>query len=110
VRADFPGLLRQRGLCVTPQRLAILRAVSRTPHVTAEVVAESVRREIGSGSTQTLYDALTALTDRGLLRRIRPADSPARYEDRVGDNHHIWSAESATASRTSTAPSATLHA
>ena len=88
METDLRDLLRQRGLYVTAQRLAVLRAVSRTPHVTAEVVAESVRREIGSVSTQAVYDALTALTDRGLLRRIRPADSPARYEDRVGDNHH----------------------
>jgi Fe2+ or Zn2+ uptake regulation protein len=85
VRAD---LLRDHGLRVTPQRLAVLRAVSDAPHATADAVTESVRGEIGSISAQTVYDALGALTDKGLLRRIQPAGSPARYEDRVGDNHH----------------------
>ncbi len=56
--------------------------------MTADFVAESVRGEIGSISVQAVYDALAALTDLGLLRRIQPAGSPARYEDRVGDNHH----------------------
>ncbi len=81
-------LLRQRGLRVTAQRLAVLQAVSGAPHVTADGVAEKVRAEIGSISIQTVYDALAALTESGLLRRIQPAGSPARYEDRVGDNHH----------------------
>jgi Fur family transcriptional regulator, stress-responsive regulator len=84
-----PGkLLRERGLRVTPQRLAVLRAVSDAPHVSADVVAETVRDDIGSVSIQAVYDALGALTENGLLRRIQPAGSPARYEDRVGDNHH----------------------
>ena len=86
--ADPTELLRQRGLRVTAQRLAVLRAVADTPHVTADVVAESVRGEIGSISVQAVYDALGALTENGLLRRIEPAGSPARYESRVGDNHH----------------------
>jgi Fur family transcriptional regulator, stress-responsive regulator len=81
-------LLRQRGLRVTAQRLAVLRAVSDAPHVSADAVAETVRGEIGSISIQSVYDALTALTESGLLRRIQPAGSPARYEGRVGDNHH----------------------
>jgi Fur family ferric uptake transcriptional regulator len=85
---DAGGLLRQRGLRVTAQRLAVLRAVSGEPHVTAEAVAETVRGEIGSISVQAVYDALAALTEKGVLRRIQPAGSPARYEDRVGDNHH----------------------
>jgi Fur family transcriptional regulator, stress-responsive regulator len=86
--ADPTELLRQRGLRVTAQRLSVLRAVADTPHVTADVVAESVRGEIGSISVQAVYDALGALTENGLLRRIEPAGSPARYERRVGDNHH----------------------
>jgi Fur family transcriptional regulator, stress-responsive regulator len=88
VGIDRSELLRQRGLRVTPQRLAVFRAVSDAPHVTADVVAETVRGEIGSISVQAVYDVLAALTEKGLLRRIRPAGSPARYEDRVGDNHH----------------------
>ena len=86
--ADPTELLRQRGLRVTAQRLAVLRAVADTPHVTADLVAESVRGEIGSISVQAVYDALGALTENGLLRRLEPAGSPARYERRVGDNHH----------------------
>ncbi len=82
------GLLRQHGLRVTAQRLAVLRAVSDEPHATADAVAETVRGEIGSISVQAVYDALAALTEKGLLRRIQPAGSAARYEARVGDNHH----------------------
>ncbi len=85
---DQSELLRQRGLRVTAQRLAVLRAVSHDPHATADVVAGTVRGELGTISTQAVYDALATLTDEGLLRRIQPAGSPARYEDRVGDNHH----------------------
>lgn len=81
-------LLRQHGLQVTAQRLAVLRAVAEHPHGTADDVAEAVRAEIGAISRQTAYDALGVLADRGLVRRIQPAGSPARYEDRVGDNHH----------------------
>lgn len=86
--ADPSELLRRRGLRVTAQRLAVLRAVSDEPHATADAVTESVRVEIGSISAQAVYDALGALTETGLLRRIQPAGSPARYERRVGDNHH----------------------
>jgi Fur family ferric uptake transcriptional regulator len=88
VVVDPTEILRQRGLRVTAQRVAVLRAVSRAPHVSADVVAETVRAEIGTISIQGVYDALSALTESGLLRRIQPAGSPARYEDRVGDNHH----------------------
>jgi Fur family ferric uptake transcriptional regulator len=73
---------------VTAQRLAVLRAVSGRPHSTADVIYNVVRAEIGAISVQAVYDALAALTDKGLVRRIQPAGSPARYEDRVGDNHH----------------------
>ncbi|HEY2434682.1 MAG TPA: Fur family transcriptional regulator [Vicinamibacterales bacterium] len=82
------GLLRQRGIQVTAQRLAVLRAVSGHPHVTADRVAGIVRGEIGAISLQSVYDALTLLAAEGLIRRIQPAGSPARFEDRVGDNHH----------------------
>jgi Fur family ferric uptake transcriptional regulator len=86
--ADPTELLRARGLRVTAQRLAVLRAVTDEPHSTADTVTESVRGEIGAISVQAVYDALTTLTEHGLLRRIQPAGSPARYEGRVGDNHH----------------------
>ena len=85
---DQAELLREHGLRVTAQRLAVFRAVSDVPHVTADVVVETVRREIGWISVQAVYDALAVLTEKGLLRRIQPAGSPARYEGRVGDNHH----------------------
>ena len=80
--------LRERGIQVTAQRLAVFRAVSGHPHITADAVAEAVRTEIGAISLQSVYDALGILVSEGLIRRIQPAGSPARYEDRVGDNHH----------------------
>jgi Fur family ferric uptake transcriptional regulator len=58
------------------------------PHSTADDIYSDVRAEIGAISRQAVYDALAVLTDKGLIRRIQPAGSPARYEDRVGDNHH----------------------
>ena len=81
-------LLRRHGVQVTAQRLAVLAAVSRRPHGTADDVAKDVRAEIGVVSRQAVYDALGVLADKGLIRRIQPARSPARYEDRTGDNHH----------------------
>ena len=85
---DNDALLRRHGLHVTAQRLAVLGAVSARPHSTADDTYNIVRSDIGAISRQAVYDALTALTEKGLLRRIQPAGSPARYEDRVGDNHH----------------------
>jgi Fur family transcriptional regulator, stress-responsive regulator len=85
---DNDALLRQHGMQVTAQRLAVLRAVEERPHSTADDVDKVVRATIGAISRQGVYDALAALTDSGLLRRIHPAGSPARYEDRVGDDHH----------------------
>ena len=73
---------------MTAQRLAVMRAVSGQPHITADGVAEAVRAEIGAISLQSVYDALGLLVAERLIRRIQPAGSPARYEDRVGDNHH----------------------
>ena len=85
---DAEELLRRNGLRVTAQRLAVMQAVSEHPHATADAVAAAVRRQIGTISAQAVYDALGALAEKGLLRRIQPAGSPARYEDRVADNHH----------------------
>jgi Fe2+ or Zn2+ uptake regulation protein len=85
---DNDVLLRQHGMPVTAQRLAVLRAVSDRPHSTADDIDKVVRAEIGAISHQAVYNALAALTDKGILRRIQPAGSPARYENRVGDNHH----------------------
>ena len=82
------SLLREHGLQVTAQRLAVLKAVSARPHATADEVADDVRGSIGSVSRQAVYDALGILVEKGVVRRIQPAGSPARYEDRVGDNHH----------------------
>ena len=85
---DTSALLRGHGLYVTAQRLAVLRAVSGRPHSTADDIYAVVGAEIGAISRQAVYDVLAALTEKGLVRRIQPAGSPARYEDRVGDNHH----------------------
>jgi Fur family ferric uptake transcriptional regulator len=85
---DREALLRQHGLQVTAQRLAIIRAVAERPHSTADEINEVVRAELGAISRQAVYDALAAFTDRGLFRRIQPAGSPARYENRVDDDHH----------------------
>lgn len=80
--------LRKRGIQVTAQRLAVLRAVGEQPHATADAIAEVVRVELGSVSLQAVYDSLALLASEGLIRRIQPAGSPARFENRVGDNHH----------------------
>lgn len=81
-------LLRNSHVHVTAQRIAVLKAVAGRPHCTADEVAEEVRGEIGAISRQAVYDALGLLSEKGIIRRIQPAGSPARYEDRVGDNHH----------------------
>jgi Fur family ferric uptake transcriptional regulator len=81
-------VLRRHGLQVTAQRLAVLRMVSGNPHATADTIADLARDEIGAISRQGVYDALGVLAEKGIIRRIAPAGSPARYEDRVGDNHH----------------------
>ncbi|MDZ7615449.1 MAG: Fur family transcriptional regulator [Patescibacteria group bacterium] len=82
------NLLRKHGLQVTAQRVAVLRAVSARPHCRADEVVADVRAAIGAISRQAVYDALGILAEKGLVRRIQPAGSPALYEDRVGDNHH----------------------
>ena len=86
--AGLPATLRAAGLRVTASRLAVLSAVVQGEHLTADQVASAVRSDVGTISTQAVYDVLGALTRAGLTRRIEPAGSPARYETRVGDNHH----------------------
>lgn len=85
---DREQQLRSCGLQVTAQRLAIMQAVTDSPHATAEDLTEVARGKIGSISRQAVYDTLAALADKRLIRRIQPTGSPARFEDRVGDNHH----------------------
>ena len=85
---DTVQMLRERGIQVTAQRLAVLNAVSARPHAAADDLVGDVRASIGSVSRQAVFDALTMLTEEGLIRRIQPARSAARYEDRVDDNHH----------------------
>ncbi len=88
MHGDVDQLLRENGLQVTAQRLAILRAVAAHPHATADELIDDVRTEIGAISRQAVYDTLGVLVEKSLVRRIQPAGSAARYEDRVGDNHH----------------------
>ena len=83
------AMLRERGLKATAPRLAVLHAVSELGgHPDAATIAAHARKELGRVSTQAVYDGLHALEAAGLLRRISPAGHPARYETRVGDNHH----------------------
>ena len=84
---ELADLLREHGLQVTAQRLAVLRAVEERPHCTADTVAEAVRAEIGAISRQAVYDALGLLTEQRLIRRIQLAGRPALYERLVGDHH-----------------------
>lgn len=86
--SDFTKSLRECGVPVTAQRLAVLRAVTRRPHSTADELADEVRGELGTVSRQAIYNVLGVLTEKGLLRRIQPSGSAALYENRVGDNHH----------------------
>ncbi len=81
-------LLRDAGLRVTRPRLAVLAAVHGRPHAVTETLLADVRADLGAVSHQAVYDVLRALTDAGLVRRIQPAGSVARYEARIGDNHH----------------------
>jgi len=81
-------MLRGAALRVTRPRVAVLGAVFAHPHADTESIIGAVREDLPDVSHQTVYDALRALTDAGLLRRIQPAGSVARYESRVGDNHH----------------------
>jgi len=80
--------LRGAGLRVTAVRVALLDTVRSGDHLGVEAIAAGVRERVGHISLQAVYDALDALTAAGLIRRIEPAGSPARFEGRVGDNHH----------------------
>ena len=86
---DVAVLLRERGLRVTASRVAVLDVIRSTDgHPNAEMVRSAVAQRLGIVSTQAVYDILHSLSEAGLLRRIEPAGHPARYEARVGDNHH----------------------
>ncbi|OIJ94573.1 Fur family transcriptional regulator [Streptomyces colonosanans] len=80
--------LRGAGLRVTAARVALLETIRDGDHLDAEAIATGVRDRVGHISLQAVYEALHALTGAGLVRRIEPAGSPARFEGRVGDNHH----------------------
>lgn len=86
--ADSTRRLRDVGLRVTSPRLNVLEVLDEHPHATAKSVARLVRQRAGRVSTQAIYDVLGACTEAGLVRRIEPAGSAARYENRTGDNHH----------------------
>jgi Fe2+ or Zn2+ uptake regulation protein len=86
--SDFEARLRAASLRVTRPRLAVLAALREHPHVDTETVIALVRDELPTVSHQAVYDVLRALTEAGLVRRIQPAGALARYEARVGDNHH----------------------
>lgn len=81
-------LLRSADLRVTRPRVAVLSAVHRHPHADTDSLIGAVREDLPEVSHQAVYDVLRALTGAGLVRRIQPAGSVARYESRVGDNHH----------------------
>ena len=85
---DVAQLLRSADLRVTRPRAAVLTAVYEHPHADTDAIIGIARRDLGDVSTQAVYDVLRALTTAGLVRRIEPAGSAARYEARVGDNHH----------------------
>ena len=81
-------LLRSHGIPVTAQRIAVIRTVGRKPHTTADEVVEGVKQDIGAISRQAVYNVLGLLSEKGLINRVQPSGHPARYETRVGDNHH----------------------
>ncbi|NMN95482.1 transcriptional repressor [Nocardiaceae bacterium YC2-7] len=86
--SDFPQMLREADLRVTRPRVAVLSAVHRHPHADTDHILGVVRDDLGEVSHQAVYDVLRALTAAHLIRRIQPSGSAARYESRVGDNHH----------------------
>ncbi len=86
--SEFELQLREADLKVTRPRLAVLAAVREHPHADTSSIIGLVRRDLGDVSQQAVYDVLEALTTAGLMRRIQPPGSVARYESRVGDNHH----------------------
>jgi Fe2+ or Zn2+ uptake regulation protein len=85
---ELERMLRGASLHVTRPRVAVLSAVHEHPHADTQSLVGTVRAQLGEVSQQAVYDVLNALTDAGLVRRIHPPGSVARYESRVGDNHH----------------------
>ncbi len=86
---DISAALKAAGLQVTAQRLAVYHAVQSTPHAAADDICQAVRAELGVISRQAVYDALKAMSEHGIIRRIQPAGSAARYEHRVDNHHHL---------------------
>ncbi|ASW90449.1 Fur family transcriptional regulator [Mycobacterium marseillense] len=86
--ADYADRLRMADLRVTRPRVAVLEVVDANPHADTETIFSAVRRGLPDVSRQAVYDVLNALTTVGLVRRIQPLGMVARYESRVGDNHH----------------------
>jgi len=86
---DAAQALRAAGLQVTAQRLAVYRVVEASPHTIADDIWRAVKQELGAISRQTVYDALNAMAEQGIIRRIQPAGSAARYEHRVDNHHHL---------------------
>jgi Fur family ferric uptake transcriptional regulator len=88
VESDLHTRLREVALRVTRPRVAVLHAVHAHPHADTDAIIRAAREDLPDVSHQAVYDVLRALTDAGLVRRIQPAGSVARYEARIGDNHH----------------------
>ncbi len=88
VPRDYERMLREASLRVTRPRVSVLAAVHGNPHADTETVIAAARSDLGALSHQAVYDVLRVLTEHGLVRRIQPPGSVARYEARVGDNHH----------------------
>jgi Fur family transcriptional regulator, stress-responsive regulator len=86
--SDFERMLRNAALRVTRPRVAVLSAVHDHPHADTDSLIDAVRQDFGEVSHQAVYDVLRALTAAGLVRRVQPTGSLARYEARVADNHH----------------------
>jgi len=86
--AELEEMLRLATLRVTRPRLAVLEAVHSHPHADTDAILAASRDRLGTVSHQAVYDVLRALTEAGLVRRIQPSGSVARYESRIGDNHH----------------------
>lgn len=87
-REDLVELIRSAGLRVTASRVAVLLVLSRNPHVTTDTIIREVNVELGSISSQAVYNVLATFVEAGLIRRVEPAGSVALYELRVADNHH----------------------
>lgn len=86
---DVAQALKAAGLQVTAQRLAVYQAVESMPHALADDICQKVRSELGVISKQAVYDALNAMSEHRIIRRIQPAGSAARYEHRVDNHHHL---------------------